>query len=148
MGSLVKYMVQGFQGPGGLFMWLILLTGMVGLAIAACSPTDSPDPATAEVETPPPAALADGHFHPKGNPPSEFTLKVLEEARDSLLTRREGDYLRAHCGEFAPVQSASPQKALLQVPTPAATLWSIGEGPRDRGRYPSPPFREREKLRR
>jgi biopolymer transport protein ExbB/TolQ len=33
-GSLIKYLVQGFQGPGGIFMWGILIIAMIGLAIA------------------------------------------------------------------------------------------------------------------
>ena len=30
------------------------------------------------------AAPAAGHFHPKGKPPSEHTLKILAEAREEL----------------------------------------------------------------
>ena len=49
---------------------LILLIGSAVLIMVACSPTNSePD---------------FGHFHPKGKPPSEHTLKVFEEARETL----------------------------------------------------------------
>jgi hypothetical protein len=30
------------------------------------------------------ATLADGHFHPKGKAPSEFTLEVLKKAKQIL----------------------------------------------------------------
>ena len=65
---------------------------IVVVTLSACSPADAPDQSSA---APAPKAakptmpqsnleLAADHFHPKGKKPSEQTLKVLEEARESL----------------------------------------------------------------
>ena len=61
------------------------------LFFAACSPVDPPDSTGAvgaeptTVELPQSTlVIAENHFHPKGKKPSEHTLKVFEEARESL----------------------------------------------------------------
>ena len=65
---------------------------IVVVALAACSPPDAPDQ-TAAAPAPEGAkksiqesnlVVAENHFHPKGKEPSEHTLKVFEEARESL----------------------------------------------------------------
>ena len=71
---------------------LFLTIVYVAVALAACSPVDAPDSSAsapaAEPATEAPAsstlALAEDHFHPKGKAPSEHTLKVFEEARQTL----------------------------------------------------------------
>ena len=58
------------------------------VALVACSPTDTPNPAVAETATEASVsatlALAEGHFHPKGKAPSEQTRAVLKQAREGL----------------------------------------------------------------
>ena len=45
------------------------------------------------------------HFHPKGKPPSEHTLKVLQEARDSMPFDDTRDFDEARKGFIAPLNS-------------------------------------------
>jgi alkyl sulfatase BDS1-like metallo-beta-lactamase superfamily hydrolase len=45
------------------------------------------------------------HFHPKGKPPSEHTLKVLNEARESMPFEDTRDFDEARKGFIAPLNS-------------------------------------------
>jgi alkyl sulfatase BDS1-like metallo-beta-lactamase superfamily hydrolase len=45
------------------------------------------------------------HFHPKGKPPSEHTLKVLDEARNSMPFSDTRDFDEARKGFIAPLNS-------------------------------------------
>ena len=45
------------------------------------------------------------HFHPKGKPPSEHTLKVLNEARESMPFEDTRDFDEAKKGFIAPLNS-------------------------------------------
>ena len=45
------------------------------------------------------------HFHPKGKPPSEHTLKVLNEARESMPFEDTRDFDEARKGFIAPLKS-------------------------------------------
>ena len=45
------------------------------------------------------------HFHPKGKPPSEHTLKVLQEARDTMPFDDTRDFDEARKGFIAPLNS-------------------------------------------
>ncbi len=56
---------------------------IAGLAVAACSPSD-------DTSTSP--GIAEDHFHPKGKPPSEHTIKVLEQARTTLPFADKRDF--------------------------------------------------------
>ena len=63
-----------------------LALAVLTAVLMACSPTDTPDsPNTASTpDTGTSAVLAEGHFHPKGKAPSEYTLAIFEEARETL----------------------------------------------------------------
>lgn len=69
---------------------------IAGLAVAACSPSDdtstSPD-------------IAEDHFHPKGKPPSEHTIKVLKEARAGLPFADKRDFAEQSRGFIAAPES-------------------------------------------
>ena len=45
------------------------------------------------------------HFHPKGKPPSEHTLKVLQKARDTMPFDDTRDFDEAKKGFIAPLNS-------------------------------------------
>ena len=53
---------------------ILYATAVAGLMFTACAPPASEAPTT----------TAEGHFNPKGKPPSEHTKKILEQARASL----------------------------------------------------------------
>jgi len=57
-------------------------TAVASLMFTACAPPASEGP----------AATAEGHFHPKGKPPSEHTKKVLEQARATLPFADKRDF--------------------------------------------------------
>ena len=57
------------------------------LVVAGCSPSDS---VVADTEAS--AASAEDHFHPKGKPPSEHTIRVLQEARSGLPFADDRDF--------------------------------------------------------
>jgi len=67
---------------------------MASFTLAGCSPADAPDSATSDAtpEDGGSGIIAEGHFHPKGKSPSEHTLKVLEEARQTLPFSDRQDY--------------------------------------------------------
>ena len=63
------------------FVRLIFLAGLT--TTVACSPPDESDSAeTSGTQTA--AVIAEGHFHPKGKAPSQYTLAVLEQAKKTL----------------------------------------------------------------
>ena len=45
------------------------------------------------------------HFHPKGKPPSEHTLRILDEARESMPFDDTRDFDEARKGFIAPLNS-------------------------------------------
>ena len=51
-----------------------------------------------------PAAPADGHFHPKGKAPSEFTKEVLRKAKASLPFGDTRDFEEQKKGFIAPMK--------------------------------------------
>ncbi len=59
---------------------------IVSLTLAGCSQADRPDSANSAStpDTGTSAVLAEGHFHPKGKAPSEYTLAIFEEAQETL----------------------------------------------------------------
>ena len=64
---------------------------VAGLAVAACSPSGTPDSAdTGNGSTY--SGGAEDHFHPKGKLPSEHTIKVLQEARTGLPLEDDRDF--------------------------------------------------------
>ncbi len=69
---------------------------MAGLAVAACSPSD-------DTSTSP--GIAQDHFHPKGKPPSEHTIKVLEQARATLPFADKRDFEEQKKGFIAAPES-------------------------------------------
>jgi alkyl sulfatase BDS1-like metallo-beta-lactamase superfamily hydrolase len=71
-----------------------VMSGAVAFAaliVVGCSPAD----------TPAPAETAAGHFHPKGKPPSEHTLAVFEEARNTLPFEDRQDFEEWESGFIA-----------------------------------------------
>jgi alkyl sulfatase BDS1-like metallo-beta-lactamase superfamily hydrolase len=56
---------------------------LVGVTIAGCSQSETPQQSAA-ADTPSSAVIAEDHFHPKGKEPSEHTLKIFEQARQTL----------------------------------------------------------------
>jgi alkyl sulfatase BDS1-like metallo-beta-lactamase superfamily hydrolase len=74
--------------------YFTILYAMVTLA--ACSPADAPNPSAAEPAaeetTSSTLALSEDHFHPKGKAPSEYTLKIFEEARKTLPFSDRDDF--------------------------------------------------------
>ena len=88
----------------------ICLTALTSvLALAACSPADAPDSSavapvaepTAEAGVTSTLALAEDHFHPKGKAPSEYTLKIFEDARKTLPFSDRDDYVEWERGFIA-----------------------------------------------
>ncbi len=69
---------------------------MAGLAVAACSPSD-------DTSTSP--GIAQDHFHPKGKPASEHTIKVLKEARATLPFADKRDFEEQKKGFIAAPES-------------------------------------------
>jgi alkyl sulfatase BDS1-like metallo-beta-lactamase superfamily hydrolase len=51
------------------------------------------------------AESPDKHFHPKGNPPSEFTLAVIRKARETMPFDDTQDFEEAEKGFIAPLNS-------------------------------------------
>jgi len=52
---------------------------------------------------PPAAAQQEGHFHPKGKPPSRFTKEVLEQAKATLPFADDRDFEEQERGLIAPM---------------------------------------------
>lgn len=48
---------------------------------------------------------ADEHFHPKGKPPSKYTLEVIKKARKSMPFDDTRDFDEANKGFIAPLNS-------------------------------------------
>ena len=78
------------------------------LILVGCSPADSPAP----------AETAEGHFHPKGKPPSEYTIAKLEQARTELPFADRRDFEEQEEGFMAAPESkeimAHDFKVLMQ----------------------------------
>ena len=51
------------------------------------------------------AQSSDQHFHPKGKPPSEHTLKVIRKARETMPFADKRDFEEAKKGFIAPLNS-------------------------------------------
>lgn len=51
------------------------------------------------------AETPDEHFHPKGNPPSEHTLRIISEARETMPFSDRKDFEEAEKGFIAPLNS-------------------------------------------
>jgi len=66
---------------------------------------DAPAEAAAPAAEAPPMGEAVGHFHPKGKPPSEHTLKVLEQARTTLPFSDKRDFEEEKKGFIAAPES-------------------------------------------
>ncbi len=59
-----------------------------------------------------------GHFHPKGKPPSEYTLAIFDEARETLLFSDRQDFEEWEKGFVAARSCATRcagQNTLLRV---------------------------------
>ena len=70
------------------------------LVVAGCSPSD-----TVVADTEASAASAEDHFHPKGKPPSEHTIRVLQEARSGLPFADDRDFEEQQRGFIAAPES-------------------------------------------
>ena len=64
----------------------ILLIIVASLSTAGCSPPDASDSAETSTTsvTGTSAVIAEDHFHPKGKAPSQYTLEVLEQSKETL----------------------------------------------------------------
>ena len=80
---------------------------MASFTLAGCSPADTPDSAktAATPGTGTAAVIAEGHFHPKGKAPSEFTLAVFDEARETLPFSDRQDFEEQSRGFIAAPES-------------------------------------------
>jgi alkyl sulfatase BDS1-like metallo-beta-lactamase superfamily hydrolase len=80
---------------------------MAGLTVVACSPTDTSDSAKTAFtpDTGTSAVIAEGHFHPKGKAPSEYTLAVFDEARETLPFSDRQDFEEQSRGFIAAPES-------------------------------------------
>lgn len=65
------------------------------------------------------AESPDEHFHPKGKPPSQYTLQVIQEARKTMPFSDKQDYEEAEKGFIAPLNSKIIQAAA------GHTAWDI-----------------------
>ena len=74
----------------------LLGIGVSLLVVVACSPSDT---TVADTETS--AAASVDHFHPKGKPPSEHTIRVLQEARSGLPFADDRDFEEQQRGFIA-----------------------------------------------
>ena len=63
------------------------------------------DAASAGGDATPYAESPDEHFHPKGKPPSKYTLEVIRKARESMPFSDRRDYEEAEKGFIAPLNS-------------------------------------------
>ena len=88
----------------------LFLTALVAVvALAGCSPADAPDSSAAAPVTDPAAeetvtstlTRAEDHFHPKGKAPSEYTLEIFEEARNTLPFSDRDDFAEWERGFIA-----------------------------------------------
>ncbi len=78
----------------------LLGIGVSLLVVVACSPSDT---TVADAETS--AAASVDHFHPKGKPPSEHTIRVLQEARSDLPFADDRDFEEQQRGFIAAPES-------------------------------------------
>lgn len=83
--------------------YVIRAIAMASLTLAGCSPAGTPDPAAtaANPDTGTAAVFAEGHFHPKGKGPSEYTLAVFDEARETLPFSDRQDFAESERGFIA-----------------------------------------------
>ena len=77
---------------------------LIGIALAAVSAVVV-YAAGPGASTLPYAESPDKHFHPKGKPPSEHTLKVIREARERMPFSDRRDFEEAEKGFIAPLKS-------------------------------------------
>ena len=77
---------------------------VITLALAASLPGLA-EAAGPGASTLPYAESPDEHFHPLGKPPSEHTLKVIREARETLPFADKRDFEEAKKGFIAPLKS-------------------------------------------
>lgn len=79
-----------------------LLAGSLALALSAAGAAQAAGPG---YESPAYAQSSDEHFHPKGKPPSKFTLQVIQKARETLPFSDRRDFEEAEKGFIAPLDS-------------------------------------------
>ena len=73
---------------------------VLGLAVIFTSCAAGPDTGETQI-----AEAPDGHFHPKGKAPSEYTLEVIREARETMPFEDTKDFEEAEKGFIAPLNS-------------------------------------------
>ena len=99
-------------------MFNIKISGVVAvacLAVAGCSPADAPDssaaaPAAKAQQASSNSVLAKDHFHPKGKEPSEYTKRILREARSDLPFSDKRDF-----EEYAKGFIAAPDSKIIMA---------------------------------
>jgi len=77
------------------------ILGISIAALMACAVAFAAGVGSGEIEY----ADPDEHFHPQGKPPSEHTLKILNEARESMPFADTRDFDEAREGFIAPLNS-------------------------------------------
>ena len=90
---------------------VIRVIAVASLTIVACSPTDTSDSAktASTLDEGTSAVIAEGHFHPKGKAPSEYTEAVFDDARASLPFSDTRDFEEANKGFIAAPDSMQIQ---------------------------------------
>ena len=79
----------------------LLVTLTSALAVSAFAPVFAAGGSGGNIQTTDPNV----HFHPKGKPPSEHTIKVLQKARDTMPFGDTRDFDEARKGFIAPLNS-------------------------------------------
>ena len=85
-------------------MIMMAASAMIVTLLATGGPS-SVDAASGGSGALPYAESADEHFHPKGRPPSEFTLEVIRGARETMPFSDRRDFEEAEKGFIAPLKS-------------------------------------------
>jgi len=79
------------------------IIAVAAFVMAACtSPQKSAPPGAMPIST---ATIAEDHFHPKGKRPSEYTLRIFEEARATLPFSDRQDFVEQQKGFIARPES-------------------------------------------
>ncbi len=85
---------------------------IASLTMAACAPSEKPAPdeiaGSADASTS--AVIAEDHFHPKGKAPSEYTKRILREAREGLPFDDDRDF-----EEYSKGFIAAPDSKLIMA---------------------------------
>ena len=74
------------------YLLFALTIAVAVLTLAACSPSETP-------------VVAEDHFHPKGKPPSKYTIEIIEKARATMPFSDKRDFEEQKKGFIAAPES-------------------------------------------